>query len=172
MGHDNARSSSGAAWTEMPRSSQPEGTSLRHFRPEQKSIVSELPAVILYDGDCNLCASVVAFILPRDRRRRFRFAALQSDSGRRLLRAMDCTFSENSTVVLVEGERCRARSDAALRICSLLPLPWPALAGLGLVPRPLRDLAYKFIAGQRRRWFGRRSTCLLSVPGWEDRFLD
>ncbi len=134
-------------------------------------MIAEDAAVILFDGECNLCASVVAFLLPRDRRGRLRFAALQSDAGRRLLAGAGCLFGEFSTVVLVEGDRCWAQSDAALRICLLLPLPWPALAGLWLVPRPLRDAAYALIASRRRRWFGRRSTCLLSAPGWEDRFL-
>jgi predicted DCC family thiol-disulfide oxidoreductase YuxK len=114
---------------------------------------------------------VVAFILPRDRRGRFRFAALQSDAGRRLLAGAGCTVGEFSTVLLVEGGRCWVRSDAALRICRLLPFPWPSLAGLWIVPRLFRDAAYSLIARQRRRWFGRRSICLLSMPGWEDRFL-
>jgi len=114
---------------------------------------------------------VVAFILPRDRRGRFRFAALQSDAGRRLLAGANCEFGEVSTVLLVEGDRCWARSDAALRICRRLPFSWPALTGLWIVPRPFRDAAYSLIARQRRRWFGRRSMCLLSMPGWEDRFL-
>ena len=139
--------------------------------PARRTVISEDPVVILFDGECNLCASVVAFILPRDRRGRFRFAALQSDSGRRLLAGAGCEVGAFSTVVLVEGDRCWARSDAVLRICHHLPLPWPALAGLWLLPRPLRDAAYALIADQRRHWFGRRSTCLLSVPGWEDRFL-
>ena len=134
-------------------------------------VVNQGLAIILYDGECNLCASVVAFILPRDRRGRFRFAALQSDAGRRLLAGADCTIGELSTVVLVEGNRCWTRSDAVLRICRLLPSPWLALAVLWMVPRPLRDAAYALIADRRRRWFGRRSTCLISVPGWEDRFL-
>ena len=131
----------------------------------------EGPAVVLFDGECNLCASVVTFILPRDRRGRFRFAALQSDAGRRLLADVDGTFGELSTVVLIEGNRCWTRSDAVLRICRRLPLPWPALAVLWMVPRPLRDAAYARIADRRRQWFGRRSTCLISAPGWEDRFL-
>ncbi len=134
-------------------------------------MTGEGTAVILFDGECNLCASVVAFLLPRDRRGRFRFAAFQSDAGHRVLAGAGCVFGELSTVVLAEGDRCWTRSDALLRICRLLPFPWPALAGLWLVPRPLRDAAYALIARHRRRWFGRRSTCLLSSPGWEDRFL-
>ena len=144
---------------------------LGHPRPARRSVINEGTAVILYDGECNLCSSVVAFVLPRDRRGRFRFSALQSDAGRRLLTAVNCLDPGFSTVMLVEDNRCRTRSDAVLRILRLLPAPWPLLAGLRLVPRPVRDAAYGLIARQRGRWFGRRSTCLLSAAGWEDRFL-
>jgi len=34
--------------------------------------------LILYDGVCGLCSRVTLFILPRDRRGIFRFAAIQS----------------------------------------------------------------------------------------------
>src|SRR6187551_1991123 len=35
--------------------------------------------VVLYDGVCGLCNGVVKFLIPRDRQRRIRFAALQGD---------------------------------------------------------------------------------------------
>lgn len=41
--------------------------------------------VILFDGVCNMCNSGVNFMLDWDREGRFRFAALQSEAGRKLL---------------------------------------------------------------------------------------
>jgi predicted DCC family thiol-disulfide oxidoreductase YuxK len=41
--------------------------------------------VLLFDGDCNFCNATVNFILLRDRHDRFRFGALQSDIGKKLL---------------------------------------------------------------------------------------
>jgi predicted DCC family thiol-disulfide oxidoreductase YuxK len=49
---------------------------------------------------------------------------------------------------------------------------WSALAALiWLAPRPLRDVAYRFIAKRRYRWFGQRETCYLPEPSEASRFL-
>jgi predicted DCC family thiol-disulfide oxidoreductase YuxK len=42
--------------------------------------------IILFDGVCNLCIGIVNFIIKRDSGKRFRFAALQSESGQLLLK--------------------------------------------------------------------------------------
>ncbi|MCC7506609.1 MAG: DUF393 domain-containing protein, partial [Saprospiraceae bacterium] len=42
--------------------------------------------VLLFDGVCNLCNGAVQWVLLRDRRGVFRFAALQSDTGQAMLR--------------------------------------------------------------------------------------
>ena len=41
--------------------------------------------IVLYDGVCGLCNRLTAFVLPRDRRARFRFVSLQSPFARDLL---------------------------------------------------------------------------------------
>ena len=43
------------------------------------------PAVVLFDGVCNLCNGAVQFVIRRDPRERFRFAALQSEAASALL---------------------------------------------------------------------------------------
>ena len=71
--------------------------------------------VILFDGECNLCSRSVQFIIKRDPRARFRFAALQSPAGQRLLEACGADARGADSVVLLEGASCYTRSDAALR---------------------------------------------------------
>ena len=47
------------------------------------------------------------------------------------------------------------------------------LAGvLRLVPRGWRDAAYRALARNRYRWFGRHDTCHLPAPEQAARFLD
>jgi len=46
------------------------------------------------------------------------------------------------------------------------------LAALWLVPAPLRDLAYGFLARRRRRWFGRPAGCHVPTAAQRARFLD
>jgi predicted DCC family thiol-disulfide oxidoreductase YuxK len=135
------------------------------------------PTWVLYDGLCGLCDSAVGFLMRRDRRAALRFGALQGPSAAEVrsrhpeLPPMDDTF------VLVErpgeaGERVRVRSDAALRALELLGGGWRLAAALRVVPRPLRDAIYGFVARRRTRWFGRRDACRIPTPAERARFLD
>ena len=128
--------------------------------------------VILFDGECNLCDWSVRFVVRHDPRGRFRLAALQSPAGQRLLAERGVDPRGIDSVVLIEGERWYARSEAALRIARGLAGPWPLLSALRIVPRPLRDWAYDAVARNRFRWFGRRDACLLPTPALRERFLD
>jgi predicted DCC family thiol-disulfide oxidoreductase YuxK len=42
---------------------------------------------------------------------------------------------------------------------------------LRFIPRPLRDLVYRFIARHRYRWFGKTESCWLPTPELRGRFL-
>lgn len=128
--------------------------------------------ILLYDGVCNLCSASVAFVIRRDRRRRFRFASLQSGVGRRLLEKHGCPDTGLDSVVLLARGECLHRSRAALEVIRRLDPPWPALYVLIAVPRPLADRVYDFVGRRRYRWFGRRDRCEAPREAWRDRFLD
>lgn len=128
--------------------------------------------IVLFDGVCNLCNGAVQFLLRRDRRRRFRFAALQSAAGRALLAEYGLPTETLETLVVLTGGRARLRSDAALHLARRLPWPWPLLAAFTILPRPLRDALYAFVARHRYRWFGRTESCMLPSAETADRFLD
>lgn len=127
---------------------------------------------MLFDGDCNLCNGSVKFILRRDRRGRFQFASLQSAAGRQALAAVGATGPLPDSIVLVRDGRVAMKSAAALQIARGLRWPWPLLAVFWLVPRPLRDLVYDWIARHRYRWFGKNEACLVPSPELRSRFLD
>ncbi|HEV2733553.1 MAG TPA: thiol-disulfide oxidoreductase DCC family protein [Longimicrobiaceae bacterium] len=128
-------------------------------------------AVVLFDGVCNLCNGSVQFIVRHDPAGRFRFASLQSEAGRALLRRHGLDPEDLFSVILVEDGRAHSRSDAALRIAGGLSGGWRAAGGLRVVPRPLRDLVYGWVARNRYRWFGRRDACMIPTPELRGRFL-
>lgn len=127
--------------------------------------------IVLFDGVCHLCSAIVQFVIPRDPRRRLRFAALQSEVARRLLGQLAVPPIPDS-FVLIDGGRGYTRSAAALRVLRYLAMPWPILAVCVLIPRPLRDWAYDFVARHRYRWYGTRSSCFVPTPDIQHRFLD
>jgi predicted DCC family thiol-disulfide oxidoreductase YuxK len=137
--------------------------------------------IVLYDGVCGLCSRLVSFLLPRDRERRLRFAALQGRTASAILTrhgiAPLAAGAEPRSIVLVEfpdtpAERLFFRSTAALRIVRALPGAWPALALLLALPRALRDWGYDRVARSRYRIFGRLDACTLPSPENRARFLD
>lgn len=132
------------------------------------------PMTVLFDGECNMCSATVQFLVRHDPRgERFRFAAQQSDAGQKLLAAHGFRADSGTaeTMVVITGDRVFTHSDAALTIARALPLPW-SLAGIGaILPKPLRDAAYRLIARSRYKLFGRRSECLIPTPELRARFL-
>lgn len=125
------------------------------------------PLVVLFDGVCGLCNSSVDFIMAEDRDRIFRFAPLQGESARRL--APDYDVQQMDSVALRDEDGLHLKSAAILRIGVRLGGLW-RLAALGfLIPAPLRDLVYDWVARNRYRWFGKKESC--RMPTAEERAL-
>lgn len=128
--------------------------------------------ILLFDGTCGLCRRAVLFTLARDRPGVVRYASLQSGFARERLAAAGMGAADLDAVVLLEGERVSLGSTAALRLCRHLPPPWPALGVLLVVPRPIRDAVYSWVARRRHRWFGKHDACWVPTPELSGRFLD
>lgn len=128
--------------------------------------------VILYDGTCGFCNRVVQFIIPRDRGGRFRFAAIQSVTGKRLLVEQGIDPEHLNTFVLMAEGRMFTRSTAALEVARRLDGAWPLFYAFIAVPGVIRDGVYHFIARNRYRWFGRTEACMLPDAKVRERFLE
>lgn len=127
-------------------------------------------AILLFDGECGLCDRGVRFVYRRDPGGRVRFAPLQGERGRALLRAHGLPEGALDTVVLVDGGKAYVRSAAALRVARKLRGAWPLLGLFWVVPRPLRDAVYDAVARRRHRLAS--ASCALPPPGLRARMLD
>ena len=96
-----------------------------------------MPAVVRFDGACDLCNGSIRFIAARDRRAAFTFVPLEP--------------GEASSIVLVEDGRTCTKSTAALRIARQLRFPWALAYGFILVPRRIRDAVYDAVASRRHQ---------------------
>ncbi len=127
--------------------------------------------MVLFDGFCNLCSRSVDFIIRRDPRGRFRFGSLQSAEARELLSRFGAEPDTFDSIVVVQGDAISMHSDAIIEIARRLGFPWRIFAAARIVPRPLRDAVYRWVAKHRYRWFGRRSACRVPSPDEAERFL-
>jgi predicted DCC family thiol-disulfide oxidoreductase YuxK len=135
--------------------------------------MTEASPVIVFDGVCLLCNRWVDFLLRHDTASRYRFAAMQGEHGRRLLREHDLSPDDPLSFLLVQDGRGYIDTDAIIRVLQGLGRGWKAAGGaLRLVPRLLRDPAYRWVARHRYRLFGRRDVCRLPDRALAWRFLD
>lgn len=133
-------------------------------------------AVIFYDGVCGLCDRVVQFVLHRDHRDGFRFAALQSDYAREVLLRHGRRPEALDTLYVLVGEatpseKLLPKSRAALEIASKLPFPWRLAGAFRLLPTRWRDATYDLIARHRYRFFRKADACLLPTPEQRAKFI-
>ncbi|SOC40673.1 thiol-disulfide oxidoreductase DCC family protein [Ureibacillus acetophenoni] len=126
--------------------------------------------IILFDGECNFCDASVQFIIKRDTNKVFQFASLQSDIGKGLLNKYNAPENLDS-FVLIDGDKYFLQSTAALRVCKDLKGAYKLLYFFVIVPKPMRNFVYQFIAKNRYKWFGKNESCMIPSPEDRQRFL-
>lgn len=126
--------------------------------------------VLLYDGPCTLCQRSVRFILRWEKEPKLHFASLQSETGRSLQQQHSLP-DDLDAVVLIDPDGAFTGSDAALRVCLYLRLPWRLFAVLRHLPSAPFQFLYRAVAKRRNRWFGRSQDCPIPAPEVSERFL-
>ena len=126
--------------------------------------------IVLFDGVCNFCNGSVIFIIGRDKAERFRFAALQSETGKAFIERFG--LGEFDSIILIEGDQAFIHSTAALRIARGLGGIWKLIYAAIVIPAAIRDFVYKSFAANRYRLFGKKDECMLPSPEIRRRFLD
>jgi len=128
-------------------------------------------AVIFFDGVCNLCNGAVQFVIKRDRKSYFKFAALQSDFAQNELAKYQLKVKHGDSFVLLENGKVHEQSTAALRVAKKLNGLWPLLYVFIIVPPFIRNAVYRFVGRNRYKWFGKQESCWVPTPNLKRRFL-
>ena len=115
--------------------------------------------IVLFDGVCNFCNQTVQFIIKNDKKNRFLFSALQSNTGQNLLKEYNLPHSDFDTFVLIEDNVAHIKSTAGLRVLKRLPCYAGFYYLFAWIPKIIRDAAYNFIAKNRYKWLGKSEPC-------------
>jgi predicted DCC family thiol-disulfide oxidoreductase YuxK len=143
--------------------------------------MNEERPIILFDGVCNFCNAMVNFIIRQDKKNVFLFAALQSDSGKKLLEQYKIDWKANDSFVVIENARpddpvgrgkAHQKSNAALKLYNKLPWYWKWTQIFWIFPKFIRDGVYNFIAKNRYRWFGKKEECMIPAKEVREKFLE
>ena len=137
--------------------------------------MSEIPAnkkLILFDGVCNLCNNSVNFVIKHDKKNRFLFAPLQSESGNAIVQQNNIDTSKIDSIILVDEDgRVSFKSTAALKIARELGFPRNLAVVFFILPPFLRNWVYDYVASNRYKWFGRKDKCMIPTPELKAKFL-
>ena len=129
--------------------------------------------ILLFDGVCNLCDNSVQFVIRRDKNDVFRYAALQSDVGQKLISERGIDTDKVDSFILIEpGIAYYTKSDAALKIGRQLKGYRTISKLLNLIPKVLRNIVYDFVARNRYKWYGKKEACMIPTPELKAKFLD
>ncbi|HWI93377.1 MAG TPA: thiol-disulfide oxidoreductase DCC family protein [Flavisolibacter sp.] len=127
--------------------------------------------VILFDGVCNFCNGAINFVLRQDRKKIFRFAALQSEAGQKLLQQYNLSTKDFDSFVLIDDDKVYKKSTASLRVMNKLPWYWKEVQLFRIIPTIFRDAIYDYIARNRYKMFGKKDQCMVPTPELRNRFL-
>ncbi|HEX7842859.1 MAG TPA: DCC1-like thiol-disulfide oxidoreductase family protein [Kofleriaceae bacterium] len=135
--------------------------------------MAELPTapLVLYDGNCGLCARSVRWILDHERDHAIVFAPLQGSTAELARARFPRIPSSVDTVVYISDGRAHLRSKALLHAARHLRAPWRWGHAVRWLPGAVLDLAYRLVAAVRYRIWGHADACQLATPEQRARFL-
>jgi predicted DCC family thiol-disulfide oxidoreductase YuxK len=127
--------------------------------------------IVLFDGVCNFCNYWVNFILDRDPKNQFKFAALQSKKGTELLEQFNLPKDDFDSFILISDNKVFKKSIAAFEIAKQIS-GWPKIIlPFRILPTLLTDFVYDIIAKNRYKLFGKKEACRIPTPEEKSRFL-
>lgn len=127
--------------------------------------------ICVMDAHCALCARSARWIARADHRREFRIVPLQSVLGSALMRHYGMDPDDPLSWLYLDQGRATGSLDAVIAVGQRLGGVWHVLRLLRVIPGRLRDRAYRAVARNRYRWFGRADLCSLPDPEVRKRLM-
>ena len=129
--------------------------------------------IILFDGVCNLCDSLLQFVIRHDKKDVFRFVALQSTLGQEIVNHIGIQNKNIDSVILyVPGVAYYYKSSAALEIARELGGFFHLGTIFKIIPTVLRNHIYDYVAKNRYSWYGKKASCMIPTPELKSKFLE
>jgi len=136
--------------------------------------------LMMFDGLCGFCHGTMRWLAERDQHDRLRFAPQQSTVSEAVLARhgvdREAMLAGNSVYLALDfdtpRERLLTQSDVTVNALLLLGGVWGFWGRiLQLIPKPLRDWAYRLFARNRFRFSARYESCPLPSPVVRAKFL-
>ena len=121
-------------------------------------LVSRHP-IFVFDGVCVLCSTGASFIMRHDPTGKVRFLSAQSPLGAAVYAHFNLPL--DASYLLITPDGTFAKTTGFFRLADILG-GWFRLGKVfWLIPRPIRNLVYGWVASNRYKLFGKSEQCAL-----------
>lgn len=127
--------------------------------------------ILFFDGHCNLCNTLVDWLIRRDKKNIFKFASLQGETAKIHLPSVYRSTGDVDTVLYMKNGKVYMRSRAVLHVLKDLGLPWSLTSVLLVLPTVTLDWGYRLVARFRYKVFGKKDTCRIPTPAEREKIL-
>ena len=127
--------------------------------------------LVLFDGVCNLCDHSVQRIIRNDSKNKFIFSTLQNSLTTNYLLKKGSKYNDIDSIILITPTKIYTKSSAVLTITKSLKGAYPLLYILYIIPKPIRDFFYDYIAKNRYKWLGKKESCMVPTDNLKNKFL-
>ena len=127
--------------------------------------------IVLFDGVCNYCNDKINFIIKNDKKDVFRFVALQSETGQKIIKYLGIDSSIDSIVLYEPGYAYFIKSEAVFRIIKHLSSSVRLLLFFNFIPTSIKNIFYDLIAKNRYNWYGKKESCMIPTEEVKRKFI-
>ena len=120
-----------------------------------------LKSIVFYDGVCNLCGNIVQLFLKLDKQNKFKFIALQSSTGKEILKSLGYSESSVDSVMLYKDNQVYLKSKAIFQLISDTRGLVRILLIFRIFPYKFNDYLYDLVARNRYSIFGKKKECFI-----------
>jgi predicted DCC family thiol-disulfide oxidoreductase YuxK len=127
--------------------------------------------IVLFDGVCNYCNDKINFIIKNDKQDVFRFVALQSETGQKIINYLGIDPSIDSIILYEPGYAYFIKSEAVFRIIKHLSSAVKLLLLFNFIPTSIKNIFYDIIAKNRYNWYGKKESCMMPTEEVKRKFI-
>ena len=127
--------------------------------------------IVLFDGVCNYCNDKINFIIKNDKHDIFRFVALQSETGQKIIKYLGIDTSIDSIILYEPGYAYFIKSEAVFRIIKHLSSSVRFLLFFNFIPTSIKNVFYDIIAKNRYNWYGKKESCMMPTEEVKRKFI-
>ena len=127
--------------------------------------------IVLFDGVCNYFNDKINFIIKNDKQDVFRFVALQSETGQKIIKYLGIDNSIDSIILYEPGYAYFIKSEAVFRIIKHLSSAVKLLLVFNFIPTSTKNVFYDLIAKNRYNWYGKKESCMMPTEELKRKFI-